>query len=75
MAAAFCSESVSKFLSKVGTDYPNPIKDGGNRYWYTDELTAALDAKRSLESDTPQQGWRKNMRRLKGEVGRGDSAG
>ena len=44
LAAAYVGESETKFLSKVRDGrWPQGIRDGGNVYWYREDLDAALD--------------------------------
>jgi hypothetical protein len=44
LAAAYVDESETKFLAsvKVGK-WPQGTRDGGNVYWYIEDLNAALD--------------------------------
>jgi hypothetical protein len=57
LAAAYVDESDSKFLSGVKTGkWPEGLKDGGNTYWYLEDLDAVLDR---LKPDGAQSddGW------------------
>jgi hypothetical protein len=44
MAAAYCGEpSVEAFISRVGTEYPQPrVNDGRRRLWLRDDLDQAI---------------------------------
>ena len=44
MAAAYCGEpSVGAFISRVGTEYPQPrVNDGRRRLWLRDDLDQAI---------------------------------
>jgi hypothetical protein len=44
LAAAYVDESETKFLAKAKAGrWPQGIRDGGNVYWYREDLDAALD--------------------------------
>ena len=44
MAAGYCGEpSVKAFISRVGTEYPQPrVNDGRRRLWLKDDLDQAI---------------------------------
>jgi hypothetical protein len=44
MAAGYCGEpSVKAFISRVGTEYPQPrVNDGRRRLWLRDDLDQAI---------------------------------
>lgn len=44
MAAGYCGEaSVKAFISRVGTEYPQPrVNDGRRRLWLRDDLDEAI---------------------------------
>jgi hypothetical protein len=44
MAAGYCGEpSVRGFISRVGTEYPQPrVNDGRRRLWLRDDLDQAI---------------------------------
>ena len=44
MAAGYCGErSVQAFISRVGTEYPQPrVSDGRRRLWLRDDLDQAI---------------------------------
>jgi hypothetical protein len=52
-AAAYVDESETKFLAGVkGGKWPQGIRDGGNVYWFLEDLEGALDR---IKPTTPQQ--------------------
>lgn len=59
LAAAYVDESETKFLStvKVGR-WPQGVRDGGNVYWYREDLDAALDQlKPAVVAKEGDDGW------------------
>jgi hypothetical protein len=44
LAAAYCGEPTAEaFISRVGTEYPNPrVAEGRRRLWLKDDLDAAI---------------------------------
>jgi hypothetical protein len=57
LAAAYVDESESKFHDGVRTGkWPKGIKDGGNTYWFIEDLDAALDHLKP-NAATDDDGW------------------
>jgi hypothetical protein len=53
LAAAYVDESESKFLAGVKAGkWPHGRRDGGNVYWYLEDLDAALDRLKPAEFET-----------------------
>ena len=57
LAAAYCDESPTKFLQGVKAGkWPKGSRDGGNVYWFIEDLDAALDRLKPAEA-RQDDGW------------------
>jgi hypothetical protein len=57
-AAAYVDESETKFLAGVKAGkWPEGTKDGGNVYWYLEDLDAALDKLKPGGGRAANDGW------------------
>ena len=59
LSAAYVGESETKFLAKVRVGrWPQGIRDGGNVYWYREDLDARLDQlKPAVVAKGDDDGW------------------
>jgi hypothetical protein len=58
LAAAYVGESETKFLVGVKDGkWPKGTKDGGNTYWFIEDLDAALDKTKPARCTTTNDGW------------------
>ena len=57
-AAAYVDESETKFLAGVKSGkWPEGLRDGGNIYWFIEDLDAALDRLKPELGRTDDGGW------------------
>jgi hypothetical protein len=58
LAAAYVDESQTKFLAGVKSQkWPDGLRDGGNVYWFIEDLDAALDRLKPEPQRTVDGGW------------------